>query len=118
MKPIRYEVLYEGGPVMILGEAVEIENDLGLTFGVHCNGWLPREHDHRWIVTHTASGLMTGWGATRAGAVLCAAERVRSATAGGYLAASIERAMRTRAVAISAVAAIGKARNQSQIRAP
>ncbi|MBB5469198.1 hypothetical protein HDG32_005345 [Paraburkholderia sp. CI2] len=118
MKPIRYEIMYEGGPVMILGEAVEIENDLGLTFGVHCNGWLPREHNHRWIVTHTASGLMTGWGATRAGAVLCASERVRIAIAGGYLKSAIERAMCQRAVALAKAACMAPTTDRPSIRAP
>ncbi|NML31814.1 hypothetical protein [Paraburkholderia antibiotica] len=118
MKPIRYEVLYEGGPVMILGEAVEIENDLGLTFGVHCNGWLPRDDAQRWIVTHTESGLMIGWGSSRAGAVLCASERVRDAIAAGSLKSAIERAMRHRAVVIAKAAAVGPVKDRPPIRAP
>lgn len=37
MRPIVYGILSPSGLVMKKGEPVEIENAIGMTFGVHCN---------------------------------------------------------------------------------
>ncbi|QUN53154.1 hypothetical protein [Burkholderia cenocepacia] len=96
MKTIRYQILVKGGLIAVAGEPVEIENDHGMAFGVHCNVHKPFDDAHRYVVTHIETGMIAGCSALRRLAIENARERIRAANAAGTLAASVELAMRTR----------------------
>lgn len=66
---IRYELLTKTGLRTVNGEHVVVPNDAGATFGVHVDPLLLDGHPEKWVVTHLASGLQAGSGATRVAAV-------------------------------------------------
>ncbi|WP_175784540.1 hypothetical protein [Burkholderia ambifaria] len=116
MKTIRYEILVEGGTRAIAGEPVEIENNQGMTFGVHCNVHKPFDDPSRYVVTHIETGMVAGGGAMRMVAIEDARERVTKAQAAGTLARTIELAMRQRE-AIAAPRKRGRARTKESASA-
>ncbi|MEX3929988.1 hypothetical protein AB4Y36_39335 [Paraburkholderia sp. BR10936] len=66
---IRYELLTSAGLRTVTGEHVVIPNNAGATFGIHAERHLTDGHPEKWVVTHLASGMQSGMGATRAGAI-------------------------------------------------
>lgn len=66
---IRYELLTSAGLRTVTGEHVVIPNDASATFGVHSEHYLADGHPEKWVVTHLASGMQAGTGATRTAAV-------------------------------------------------
>lgn len=97
MKTIRYEITLEHGLKAIAGEPVEIANDQGMTFGVHCTAYRAFDDELRYIVTHVESGLLVGNGVTRGAAIESARVRIDKARLSGALAHVVERAMQVRA---------------------
>jgi len=104
MKTIRYEILGEGGTRAIAGEPVDIENNQGMTFGVHCNVHKPFDDPLRYVVTHIETGMAAGCGSMRMVAIEDARQRVTKAQAAGTLAGSIEAGMEQRKNLIAGVA--------------
>lgn len=102
MKTIRYEILLEHGLKAIAGEPVEIANDQGMTFGVHCTAYRAFDDELRHVVTHVESGMLVGNGATRSRAIERARVGVEKARMSGTLAYMIERAMQERAKVVAA----------------
>ncbi|MDZ4036179.1 hypothetical protein TN889_07250 [Burkholderia gladioli pv. alliicola] len=66
---IRYELLRDTGLRTVCGEHVDIPNLAGAAFGIHAEPLLPDGHYEKWIVTHLASGMMAGAGATPGAAI-------------------------------------------------
>lgn len=66
---IRYELLTSAGLRTVTGEHVVIPNEAGATFGIHSERDLSGNLAEKWVVTHLASGMQAGAGATRAAAV-------------------------------------------------
>ncbi|KVC43667.1 hypothetical protein WS58_15275 [Burkholderia pseudomultivorans] len=73
---IRYEVLTTAGLRTVAGDHVVIPNDAGAAFGIHAEPHLRDGHPENWIVTHLASGLRIGHGATRTAALASATSNV------------------------------------------
>ncbi|RKU01956.1 hypothetical protein C7H84_18980 [Burkholderia sp. Nafp2/4-1b] len=62
---IRYELLTDTGLHTVVGEPVSVPNEVGAVFGLHAESALPDGHPDKWIVTHLASGVPAGTGASR-----------------------------------------------------
>ncbi|UEP52043.1 hypothetical protein LMA00_21690 [Burkholderia ambifaria] len=73
---IRYELLTSAGLRTVAGEHVVIPNDVGATFGIHAERYLADGHPEKWAVTHLASGMQAGTGASRTAAVTNATTNV------------------------------------------
>jgi len=73
---IRYELLTPAGLRTVAGDHVVIPNDAGATFGVHVELHVRDGHPEKWVVTHLASGLRIGHGATRTSALAVATSNV------------------------------------------
>ncbi|CAJ5255868.1 bacteriophage protein [Burkholderia pseudomallei] len=73
---IRYELLTSAGLRTVAGDHVAIPNDAGATFGIHTESHLPDGHPEKCVVTHLASGLRIGHGATRTAALASATSNV------------------------------------------
>jgi len=66
---IRYELLRDTGLRTVSGEPVDIPNLVGAAFGIHAEPLLPDGHYEKWVVTHLASGMMAGAGASPSAAI-------------------------------------------------
>lgn len=66
---IRYELLTPAGLRTVAGEHVVIPNTGDAAFGVHVEPNLRDGHPEKWVVTHLASGIRIGQGATRTAAL-------------------------------------------------
>ncbi|CAE6823928.1 hypothetical protein R69746_06184 [Paraburkholderia aspalathi] len=73
---IRYELLTNAGLRAVAGEHVVIPNDVGATFGIHAERYLPGGHPEKWVVTHLASGVQAGTCTTRTAAIAQTATRL------------------------------------------
>ncbi|MBU9523259.1 hypothetical protein [Burkholderia multivorans] len=96
MSTIVYGILSESGLVALRGEPVEIENNAGMTFGIHCNARKRPDDEQRFVVTNIETGMRAGWGATRDAAIATARQRVRDAIKRGTLARTLEAGIKTR----------------------
>ncbi|WP_446325989.1 hypothetical protein [Burkholderia pseudomallei] len=73
---IRYELLTSAGLRTVAGDHVVIPNVAGAAFGIHAEPHLRDGHPEKWIVTHLASGIRIGHGATRTAALANATSNV------------------------------------------
>lgn len=73
---IRYELLTSAGLRTVAGDHVVIPNDAGAAFGIHAEPHVRDGNPEKWIVTHLASGIRIGHGATRTAALASATSNV------------------------------------------
>ncbi|MCR4465868.1 hypothetical protein [Burkholderia sp. SCN-KJ] len=73
---IRYELLTSAGLCTVAGDHVVIPNNASAAFGIHAEPHVRDGHPEKWVVTHLASGLRVGHGATRISALAAATSNV------------------------------------------
>ncbi|KIP19750.1 hypothetical protein KY49_2684 [Burkholderia sp. MSHR3999] len=73
---IRYELLTSAGLRTVAGDHVVIPNTGNAAFGIHAELRVRDGHPEKWIVTHLASGIRIGHGATRTAALANATSNV------------------------------------------
>lgn len=93
---IHYDILSQNGLRRVVGEPLQIKNEQGMTFGVHCNAYQVFDCQKRYVVTHIQSGFIVGRATTRALAIDDARERISKAEKAGTLAYTVEKAMHMR----------------------
>ncbi|MCU9956877.1 hypothetical protein OEJ37_26290 [Burkholderia sp. BKH01] len=91
---IRYELLTTAGLRTVAGDHVVIPNDAGAAFGLHVEQHLHDGNPEKWVVTHLASGVRIGHGATRTAALANATSNVERNR--DRLRATLDQAMTSR----------------------